>query len=341
MFRVFFFISSLLYIENNIHAQCCSPGNPVGGDANQGVMNKGSIKIIPFVKNSTSEYYFEGSKKSSDFSFVDKGTFLFSGLSLAWGITQKITFENEIGYFIHKTQQYITPSGKKQLSGYGFSDMAIIGKYRIYNNTGNEIEVTFGGGYKFPLGNFQQRNKNGILLPIDIQPTTGTQGFIASIFLYKGFLQKKLKFFLNSRAVFTPRPAIFTEIIPKKYYQYGNFYMTSLFAAYAASHRWSIIFQLRGEYREMDKFKFEGENSYRDYLSSGGYKLFGVPQLMYSFRNNLSVSCSFDAPVYQYYNQKQLATLYAFSFMLTKTIDGLYKNSLNNKVVQPFVPETK
>lgn len=293
----------------------------MGGDANQGVLNKNSARLIGVLKNSVSNDYYEGSKKSSGKSFVDRGSFRFSGITLAYGLFKKITIESEIGYFLSKKQEYNTSLGKKELIGTGLSDLAFIGKYRIVSASASQFELTAGVGYKMPVGQHQQRNENGILLPIDVQPTSGAHGYLGTLFLYKGFIEKKLRFFLTSRVQITPYDVVFSEVVPDKYYRFGNFYTTSLFTSYSLTHRWSMVLQARHEYRTKDIYKFEGDAGYRTYESSGGQKIFIVPQVIFEIRQGFNASAIFDFPVYQFYNQKQLATAYAGAFTLSKAFD--------------------
>lgn len=317
-----FLLSSFFLIYSFFgFSQCCSPGNPVGGDANQGVSKKNSLRVIGFVKNSISNDYYEGTRKSQTSSFVERGTFNFSGVTLAYGLLKRFTVETEIGYFLSKKQEYNTTYGKKELRGTGFSDLAFIGKFKLYSRPESQFEFTGGGGYKIPIGPHQQRNENGILLPIDIQPSSGASGFIGTLFFYKGFSEKKLRFFLTSRVQINPYDVVFDEIIPTKYYHFGNFYTTSFFSSYGLSHRLNFVLQTRYEYRTQDFYKFRGDQNYRIYESSGGQKIFVVPQVLFEISQGLNASAMFDFPVYQYYNQKQLATAYAGTITISKVFD--------------------
>lgn len=302
-------------------SQCCSPGNPVGGDANQGVLNKNIFRAIGIFKNSVSNDYYEGDKKSGAPSFVDKGSFNFSGIALAYGLHNRLTLESELGYFLSKKQEYNTITGKQVMVGKGLSDLALIGKYKLISKPHDQFELTVGGGYKIPVGQYQQRNQSGILLPIDIQPSSGAYGFLGTLFLYKGYAEKKLRFCLTSRMQVITQDVVFNEIIPAKYYRFGDFYTTSFFAFYGLSHRWSMVLQARHEYRTRDIYKFSGDAEYRVYGSSGGQKVLIIPQVVFEVRQGLNASMMFDIPVYQYYNQKQLATAYAGTITLSKTFD--------------------
>lgn len=313
-------IALFCLLFNKGFSQCCSPGNPVGGDANQGVLNKNTLRIMGVVKKSVSNDYYEGSHKARDsYSFVDRGSFNFSGITLAYGLLKVFTVESELGYFISKKQEYNTPSGKQELIGYGLSDLAFLGKFRLLSSPAHQFELTTGAGYKIPVGPHQQRNEYGVLLPIDIQPATGAYGYIATFFLYKGFVEKNIRMFLTGRAQLNPKDVVFSEIIPTKYYRYGNFFTSSLFLSYNLSHRWTTILQTRYEFRTQDIYKDSKNPQYRVYSSSGGKKIMIVPQIVFEVQQGLNVSALIDIPAYQYYNQKQLATAYAGTLTITKS----------------------
>ncbi len=302
-------------------SQCCSPGNPVGGDANQGVMNKNTLRTILFYKNSVSNDYYEGAKKFNGKTYVDKGSYNFSGFTLAYGLLKKLTFECDLGYFINKSQEFNTREGKQILKGTGLSDLGFGGKYKLFFSSEKQLEITGGAGYKISVGEYQQRNEKGILLPVDIQPATGASGPFATLFLYRGFIEKKIRLFSNSRVQITPNPVVLTEIIPTKYYLFGTIFTSSAFASWSISHRWNLILQTRYEFRAKDRFRFEGNEEFKNYESSGGQKVLAVPQVVFEIRPGFMASALFDIPVYQYYNERQLATAYACTFGLSKVFD--------------------
>ena len=86
----------------------------------------------------------------------------------------------------------------QQQVGSGITDISLGAKFNFYKNKSKEIEVTSGAGIKVPLGSHNQTNA-GVLIPYDLQPTTGTTDFIHNLFLYKGFLPLHLRFFLVNR----------------------------------------------------------------------------------------------------------------------------------------------
>ncbi|MCH8317572.1 MAG: transporter [Bacteroidetes bacterium] len=288
-------------------AQCCSPGNPIGGTGALGVLDKQSTKIFLYYKYGYSGRYFEGSKPAESQS-IKNGNYNYTGISLAFGIAEKITTEIETGYFINKTQNYAENIFPNQQIGKGLTDITLGFKVNFYRNLEKQLEITSGVGIKFPIGSNKQTYQKAVL-PQDLQPTTGSTDFIHTLFLYKGYVEKHLHFFINNRIEFKRQNP--------EAYKYGNLYATSFFTSYSLSPGWNIITAIRSEIRAMDTSPTK-DNGREKVLPSGSQKIFIVPQLSYSFGKDWILSVLVDIPVYQYYNDKQLASTVAVSLSISK-----------------------
>lgn len=290
-------------INDNVYAQCCSAGTNIGGFGNPDVLFKHTAKIASIVQHTYATDYYEGSKKS-DRSYVDFAKYNFIKVYAAYGITPKLTIESESGYFLNKTQyySYISP-----LEGNGLSNLAFIAKYQILNNESKQYAIVPGLGISIPIGPYQLKNENGFLLPIDLQPSTGAYSYIGTLFLYKGFIEKHIRLFFTSRIELNQRNPI--------EYKFGDIFISAIFMSYSIAPEWTIIFQLRNEYRKKD----ENTNGLISY--SGSNKFFFTPQINYSIKNKWDLSIIFNKPVYQYYNDLQLANAYTFAISISRKID--------------------
>ena len=309
----FLFLLILSGLPTDLTAQCCSPGTPIGGTSALGVLDKQSTKIFLYYKYGYSGRYFEGSKPAESQS-IKNGNYNYTGISLAFGIAEKITTEIETGYFINKTQNYVENIIPNQQIGKGLTDVTLGFKVNFYRNLEKQLEITSGVGIKFAIGSYTQSN-NGAILPRDLQPTTGSTDFIHILFLYKGYVEKHLRFFINNRIEFKRQNP--------ETYKYGNLYATSFFTSYSLSPGWNIITAIRSEIRERDTrsstgFGIQIDNEREKVIQSGSQKVFIVPQLSYSFGKDWILSVLVDIPVYQYYNDKQLASSYAVSLSISK-----------------------
>ena len=319
---IFFILSTAKSI-----AQCCSPGNPAGGIGTQGVMEKNEGKISFFYKAGYSDTYFGGSiggakpvgYDPSWIPAVKNANYNFAGINFRFGITNRLTVENDIGYFINKTQNYNSGIIPEQLKGYGLTDLALQMKFLIIKK--REWEITPAAGIKIPVGPTEQKGKDGTIIPIDLQPTTGAFAYTVGLLIYKGFPHKHFRFFLEGK-IESPQLTKVTSID----YRYGNSYFTSFIATYSFAAKWIAIVQVRNENRDRD---IKYENPARVIYSTGSHKIFLVPQINYSLGNDWNILFLADIPVYQYYYGKQLGTKFAFGISVSKKISIKQKSETN------------
>ena len=304
-------IGIFLLLPTGIHAQCCSPGNPIGGTSALGVNDEHSWQIFLNYRYGYAGRYFEGNKPSTT-QFIQDGQFNHMGGVVAYGLSKRLTLEGEFGYFINKTQRYVEGIIPSSQNGSGLTDLNLLLKLNLWRSELEEWEITTALGGKIPLGNNQQSDQ-GILLPRDLQPTTGAFDFIHSLFLYKGFLSRKFRTFLLTR----------TEIKGRSLdqYQYGHFFASSFFASYSAGLKWVLIGQIRGEIRGRDSRPVSGggiplPNNREQLIPTGSQKLFIIPQISYSLTPELQLSTLVELPLYQNYNDKQLSSTVAVMLSL-------------------------
>jgi len=304
---IFILCFSFLLFHYNGFSQCCSPGNPVGGTGNLGVLAKDEMKIMATYRHSYSGKYMDGSKVYEPY-FVETGYFNHTGFLFAYGVSNRVTLEIESGYFISKGQSYvegIIPAKKK---GYGLTNISFTPKVMLLNK--NDWEITMGLGLKYPIGAYNKAF-NGAIAELDIQPSTGAVDYIHTLFISKEYLAKHLRFFLYNRVeIKTANPL---------QYKYGNLYSTSFYMSYSASFRWDLITQVRSEIRSKDERP--GQVSPYDIQKipiSGSKKVFIAPQINYNINESMNISILVDLPIYQYYNKQQLASSYSMLLSITK-----------------------
>ncbi len=310
-----FFVLLLSY--SNGVSQCCSPGNPVGGSGNLGTLNEKSLKIILTHRYSYSGKYMDGDKPFDPY-FVETGKFNYTGILIAYALNKRLTVELESGYFSNKSQTYIDGVLPSKKSGNGINSITLTPKINLLKKKG--WEITTGFGLKFPVGAYN-KEFNGAIAELDIQPSTGATDYINTIFIAKEYLEKKIRFFFYNRVELkTTNPL---------QYKYGNLYATSFFVSYSASVRWDFIAQLRNEFREKDERPAQVKPY--DLVKipiSGSEKMFFSPQVNYNFNPTLSIFVLADIPIYQYYNEQQLANSYAVSLSVMKTFVPKPKNKI-------------
>lgn len=302
-----------LFSGGEILAQCCSPGNPVGGTANLSIVAKNKLRMNTFFRHGYADTYFEGSSKSN-FLFVDKASYNYLGTILTYGLMNRLSIEAELGYYFNRSQNYNINASTYSLQGFGLRDGVFTLKYNLYKNAGKELEFTGGLGAKIPFRKNPQ-DANNVELPIDVQPSDMAFGVVAQTFLYKGFIVNGLHFFLLNRYEKT--------FENPQQYQYGQAFYSSLFISKALNTHWSLIMQIRDEWRDADK-RFN-----QRVPSSGGNVLFVAPQATYSIRQKWNFSVLADIPVYRMYSGTQLSPKYAFSILISKEFDFSQTSKIN------------
>lgn len=275
-------------------SQCCSAGNPLGGSANVGALDAGTLRAIAFLRHSYSDTYFEGSRKA-EFQGTTAGYDYF-GSVLAYGITRRLIAEAELGLFLDKRKTF---GDNQPERARGLANGVFSLKYGLWKSTLREWELTAGAGMRFPFSQKLAMSADGYPMSMDVQPSTGAFGFVGQIFLYKGFLAKGWRFFLLNRYEKNAENNIG--------YRYGDVLSSALFASRKISLQWTAILQLRHEWRRIDHWEGIRLNS------TGGEIVSLSPQLNYMIARKWNVSFLFDIPVYRKYNLAQLSPKYAFS----------------------------
>jgi len=293
------------------YSQCCSPGNPIGGTSNLGVLKEKSLKLILTHRYSYSGKYMAGNDIYEPY-FVNTGYFNHTGILLAFALSKRFTVELESGYFANKTQTYIAGIIPEKKKGYGFNNIIFTPKINLLKK--NDWEITTGLGLKYPIGSYN-KSFDGAVAELDIQPSTGAVDYIHTLFISKEYLSKHLRLFLYNRIeIKTANPL---------QYKYGNLYATSFFVSYSASFRWDIIIQARTEIRSKDERPAQVKPYNMEKIPiSGSQKVFISPQVNYNFNQVTSVSMLADIPVYQYYNEQQLANSFALAISFIKKINA-------------------
>lgn len=300
-------------------AQCCSPGNPVGGTTNIGILDKKAFRLINFYRYSFSEGYYKGSRKT-DFSFVKNAQYNYAGVVLAYGLFKKITLETELGYYINKTQTYDLKE-PFTIKGYGLNNAVLTAKYNLISKSNKPFEWTAGLGAKIPFTTKYQI-VNNVELPRDVQPSTHAWGLVVQSFLYKGIPQKGMKLFLVNRYE--------TNFPDEKNFKFGSSLGSSFFVTKSLGHsNFTAILQARHELRGYDIKDVTTKgctscsgSSGEKITSSGGNLIFIAPQINYTIAKKWNISLLADIPIYRNYNGTQLGSKYAFAFYLSRDFGG-------------------
>ncbi len=284
-------------------AQCCTPGNPIGGAVNPGVSQTGIWQLFVGYRYGYSGEYFEESQPIEAY-FVASGAFQHLSLAMTYGLSERLTLEAESGYFLAKTQAFVPGILPASLRGVGFTDLNILARINLWQNPISGWELTSALGFKLPLGSYQQ-TQDGILLPRDLQPSTGSMDALHTVFFQKVFLAQKFRLFALSRLEWKGQN-------PDQY-RYGHFWSLGAFASYSPHFRWTLVAQLRNEWRGRDSRPLTGQgiplgNGREQIIPTGSNRLYASPQIGFEASPRLQLTALVDLPLYQRYNGQQLGT---------------------------------
>ena len=262
-----------------------------------------------YVRYSQSDDYFTGSTKESNYGLLSYTDFLFQGLTVAYGISKKLNIETELGYFYNKTQ-YFKTEPQYILKGYGLTNGVISAKFAMYKNIAKALELTVGAGLKFPFSNKAQYIDN-VILPEDIQPSTGAFGWMTQMILQKTFKPQKITLFLYNRYE--------QNFLNNNDYKYGDRLRVSLIASKKIKKNYSVIIQTRYEFigQDISNGAIQG--------STGANLIFVSPQFLFSLKSKWNLIFGVDLPVYKNYKGTQMSNNYAVSLSFIRDL------SLNKK----------
>ncbi len=317
-----------LFIESNAQG-CCSggAGSPIAGGTSQGVLR---AKQVEFAINYN---YVESNK----FLIEDRDTVpLFENLSsdylyfrTGYGLSKKLTLEVSAGYFLNKKIDEIDSLNREDIESDGFGDLIIFPRYDVYfkSTTNRKTEITVGVGCKIPLGSHIDSNvvfTNPVTgdeyyatSPPTVQRTNGSLDFMLYLFALHGFNRYKLNFFTNALYI-------------KKGYnslgqKFGDYASVGLFMSKIFYRKLGVTTQLKAEWiGKLQSAKYIDMIAYYNVYpeSTGGRKLFFVPQLSYTFRD-LTLYGLADIPLYQYVNGNQVGSEINFTFGISLRLSQL------------------
>jgi hypothetical protein len=304
--------SVVLFSTKSYSQGCCSggSGSPIAGGASQGVLLDRQVEIAGNYQRISTNKFQDGDKDTASLFDSFKSNYLY--LRIAYGVTKNLTFSVESGYFLNKTQVGLKKADTVQSSGIG--DLILFPRYDIYNRTTEtrRTEVTLGIGLKIPLGKYDDSTvvytnpKTGqkyyTTSPPTVQSTNGSNDFIFYGFLFRGYPQKNFRVFANAlyvRKGWNPLGQ-----------KFGDYSSVGLFVGKTFFKKLGVTLQIKGEHvgkmqadKNIDMLALYNVNV----GSTGGSKIFFVPQLSFS-QKNFSVYALTEIPLYQYVNQTQVVS---------------------------------
>jgi hypothetical protein len=287
-------IMLLILCNSQTSAQCtCMGGAAVGGMAllggaeNVGVVPKSSLALAASWRLGAGDTWLREST-IAETGMVERYQTQALGALMSYGLTDAVTLQAEIGYYLRKYQKY----EYYDVSGRGFSHVLLSGKYNVWSDAFNDFELTVGLGGRIPLV------MNDLNLPQHILPSSGAYGLVSQIFVQKAISDAGLRFILYNRSEI--------NAVNSWEYRYGPALFTSLHVVKTLTDDVHAAVELRNELRLKDAHLGSPLDD------SGNNVLLLAPQLSVGVAG-LRFTAMFDYPVYRQYNGYQLANDYSFS----------------------------
>jgi len=307
MKKITILILLVSFISVNSNSQCCSAGNPLGGDGTNEGLNKNELKVFTSYKHSLSKYYYH-LDAPCDIPNIEKSYYDYQNISFTYGIFSRLSVYTELGYFSNKTQEVKLTNDEITIKSGGLGDLGVSLRYMLLKTVKPISQLVVSGGAKFPIGAFNEEI-DGATVPISLQPSSGALKFNAGIFYTRK--RSDRKFGWNSFLFFETCNTINQGYLV---YKYGNLMQLSLAASYEIHKKLNFLLNSKVEWRTHDVRENELMIE-----STGSKVVYLNPQLMYAFLPGWSFMAMADIPVYKYVNGYQLTNRYSFQLGVRKS----------------------
>lgn len=294
-------------LGNNTFGQCCSAGNPVGGDGSNDGLSKNELRIFASYKYSLSKDYFHHDSRI-DLPYIEKSYFDYNNLSLTYGLSPRFSLHSELGYFIDKTQDLNINNKYEIINSHGLGDLSFSTRYIAFKTVKPVSQLVFSAGVRIPVGAFSEEI-DGVTIPISLQPSSGALKYNAGAFYSRKRVEHK--FGWNSFAIFE-----LSQTIKKGYliYQYGNYFQLAFAGTYAMSDKITVVANTKMEWRGKDT----RESGIK--IESTGSKVILInPQFIFNLKNRWGIITSADFPIYKYVNGSQLTNKFSVQIGIRKS----------------------
>jgi hypothetical protein len=313
-------IICLLFLSKTIFAQaCCTAGTPLLGSLEMTLAPKGILQLGLSLEHNSLNDVFDGSNLLFD---QERERISESAiLEVNYGISNRLSIT---GLFSYIRQQRIISEldySDNSLTASGIGDVLLLTKYNlIQSSIFDRQDLSLGIGLKIPTGTSTLKS-NGILLPADMQPGSGSWDGILWGYYSKGeiilpdlTLLSSLSYRLNGSNDRFESSA--------KGYSFGNEFIGSL--GFNHPVLTFIDFIIMAKYRNAKQDTFGNQ----DIPNTGGNWVYLIPGAHFYLSNNISTRIDGEFPIYRNVAGTQLTTTFTASISLfysLKLNEGSFK----------------
>lgn len=306
----------VISITAELKSQCCSGGVPISSNLGMTSQAAGILQVqATYDHNSLSDLLHEGSRLNDDSRIRVTRSFLLEG-NYDW--TSR--FATTLLFTFIQQQRTITrfDGSLDETINQGLGDAVLLFRYNLIAlDEVSSNSLSIGIGPRLPLGRTDFLDNQGILLPPDLQPGSGSWD-LSSWLMY------------SRRGLWSPSSTM-TGLVTGQYtgkslrnqerqeYRFGREFQAQVsFSDRIVLGNWFVdpIFQMRWRSVGQDFSRAVGFGDLAPVPNSGGHYLFLVPGLNINSPNNLSVRLMGHLPIFRYMHGTQVATSYRLSVSL-------------------------
>lgn len=300
-------VLSLSFLKLN--AQCCGAGNPISISNVDQSINRKNLQISFDYRHSKTDTYYEGSNVS-DFDFLGKlkyAKYDFMNLGVGYGITNRLTIQGQLGYYIQKKEDFINEN-IPDVTASGIGDLALNLSYVLFRDLQRGIELTPFVIVKFPIGKFDCESE-GVKLPISMQPSSGSFKYSAGFSFYSNISQY---WYITTYGLYEYAQRIVSNNFD---YQYGDLFYFNVAAFCRPTENLSLGLQFAYEFQ--DRAKSRGE-----ILVGTKYNLLRItPSIMYKLSKQWQLACFIEVPIWRKVESIQMSNKWALQTKIIYNIN--------------------
>lgn len=298
-------------IPNRIHAQaCCSGGVPLGGSLGLGTAENKSVQFLMTYDRNVLKDLMNFDQVLED----DTRTRLTNSwlLEVNYGLSDRFALAAVVPY-IEQVRIINGFEGQEEITQTnGLGDLVILLKYRVFDPEKIEtMDWVIGAGPKLPTGKTNFTNSNGLILPADMQPGSGSLDAFFWSFYQKNNLFIKPLSLVN--VITFRKSGANTTYNDVQTYEFGDEFQVNLGLNYNVFiARWPVDFFIFLRYRSQTEDFIDGNT----FPSTGGKWVYGIPGINWALHPNWAIRASSDLPIFRKLEGTQLTTSSKFTFSL-------------------------
>ena len=305
-----FFIASVSQVYSQA---CCTAGSPLLSSLETSTTQKGNLQIgLSYVYNLLDDVYEETNYLNDNTRNRISQSIL---MQADYGVSENFSLSGLFTYINQERNISAYQGATNTVSASGIGDALLLIKYNLVPLTIlKEQELSFGLGTKIPLGK-SDLTSNGLLLPADMQPGTGSWDFILWSYYSQGRL---FELPLNLVINFSYRQNGTNERFGNNNgsYKFGNELITQLGFGYRTD--------LPIDFTLLTRMRITGKDHFLEnpIPNTGGNWLYLVPGINIKVYRSIVFRLTSEIPIYRNLNGTQLTTTFTTAASIYYTINN-------------------